>query len=106
MCKKVMLFWKLLENWVKQNIVPSITIDTRMKLLGCLRIDVPNKVYFEIDYILLQARVYIHRCNIKNENVYFTDFLSILRKNTEIECRLYNVNSKKFSELRALLELL
>ena len=106
MCKNVTLFWKLLENWVKRNIVPNITIDTRMKLLGCLRIDVPNQVYYVIDYMLLQARIYIHRSNIKNENVYFTVFLSILRKNTEIECRLYNVNSKKFSDLRSLLDLL
>ena len=106
MCMNVTLFWKLLENWVKRNIVPNITIDTRMKLLGCLRVDVPKQVYYVIDYVLLQARIYIHRCNIKDENIYFTAFLSILQKNTELECRFYNVNSKKFSELRILLDLL
>ena len=35
---------KFLLNWVKRNIVPNMTIDTRMRLLGCLRIDVPNQV--------------------------------------------------------------
>ena len=98
-CKTVVPFWNMLENWVKSNLVENIIIDNRMRLLGCLKADVPKHVYFVIDYTLLQARIYVHKCHIKKENVYFSQFLRILRKNIEIERSFFNAYSKKIQRV-------
>ena len=68
-----------------KNLVDNTKVNNRMKLLGCLKTDVPKNRYFVTDYTLLQARIYTHKCHIKKENVYFSQFLRILRKNIEIE---------------------
>ena len=68
-----------------KNLVESIVMSNRMNLVGCLKANVPKHVYFVTGYTLLQARIYIHKCDIKKENVYFSQFLRILRKNIQIE---------------------
>ena len=105
-CKNVELFWHLLGNWLRRNLVESIVINNRMKLLGCVKGDVPQEFCFVIDYTLLQARIYIHKCHIKKDNVYFTQFLLKKKKNIEIEQSFFNVNSKRYRDFGILIDLL
>ena len=100
-CKNVIPFWN---KWVQKNLVESIVMNNRMKLFGCLKADVPKHAYFVTDYTLLQARIYIHICHIKKENVYSSQFLRILRKNIEIERSFFSVNAKKYREFGILIE--
>ena len=52
------------------------------------------------------ARIYIHKCHIKKDNIYFTQFLVILCKSIEIERSFFNVKSIKYRELGILIDLL
>ena len=80
-CKNVIPFWNMFDKWVQKNLVESIEMNNRMKLLGCLKADVPKHVYFVTDYTLLQARIYIHRCHIKKRKcIFFTISKNIKKK--------------------------
>ncbi len=105
-CENVKLFWNLLENWIKNNIVSDFILNNRMKLLGCLKEDLSREMMFKVEYLLLQARLYIHNCNIKKESVYFIIFLNVLKRNVDIELRFYNVKCIKYNDLSFLLDLL
>ena len=77
-----------------------------MKLLGMLHEDNVGKNSFIVDYILSQARLFIHRCKLKDRDVYFIEFLNYLKTRMCFEKNLNKLNCNKFKNLEKIESLL
>ena len=85
-CIMVEPLWDLVLNWLKQifKMHDNFTLTKRMKLLDLIDND-SIKEHFEIDFILLHIKLFIHKCRIKKWNISFTLFLQCLKHEITIE---------------------
>ena len=106
-CKKIELFWKLLQSFIDNNIVDEpIVLTPRLKLLGTLSLDNLSKNEYVVDFVLLQAILFIHRCNLNDQNVFFSEFLRILKSKIKIDMLICKNNIVKFESLQLLYNIL
>ena len=102
-CKKIELFWKLLQSFINNNIVDEpFVLTPRLKLLGTLSLDNLSNNEYIVDFVLLQARLFIHRCNVDDQSVFFSEFLHILKSKINIEMLISKHNIVTFESLQLL----
>ena len=102
-CKKIELFWKLLQSFINNNIVDEpFVLTPRLKLLGTLSLDNLSNNEYIVDFVLLQARLFIHRCNVNDQSVFFSEFLHILKSKINIEMLISKHNIVTFESIQLL----
>ena len=94
-CIMVKPLWDLALNWLKRifKLKNSFVLTKRMKLLGLIDNDRINE-HFEIDFILLHIKLFIHKCRVQNWKISFIMFLKYLKHEIIIE-KLCHVNNIK-----------
>ena len=99
-------FLGLLENWLKNNCSPQFVLNTRLLLFGSL-----DDNHFEINFCIIQAKLYIHKVRHKcqnNQNLYFSfiSFLQMLKTALciEREIAIMNMNVPLFEQKFSALE--
>ena len=98
-CALVTPFWNHVTKWLKDRLqIQELHLDEKCIVLGYLE---TKKFSEAVNFVLLNAKWFIHQRKIKNQNINFKAFESILQNRLQIEKLRYKMNSREdtFNEI-------
>ena len=90
-CSTVSNFWKRVQNWWESNFEQIFAINMKIVIFGDLQNSCVQKCK---NFVIMQAKWYIHKQKMNKSEPYFMDFLSRLKNAVEIEKIIYIRNNK------------
>ena len=84
MCKNVKQFWLAIENWWKNTIEVTFKLDACNVLFGIPRIN-EDPIIDVMNFCILYAKYYIYQQNLSNGEMFFLDYVKLIKDKLEIE---------------------
>ena len=89
-CAESSLFWKHAENWIYKlfNVKVSFSV---IDILFGVPCEAHNELLNNINYILLQGKVFLYHMRLKNKYLFFLEFAKVLRHELDVEYSRYEL---------------
>ena len=82
-CGSVIFFWKQLELW--WNRVSTVNVILTPKHIIIFGIYYDSEYFSSVNHVILLAKWYIYNCKRNHNTIHLFNFLSVLKRNLQIE---------------------
>ena len=104
-CQKIKIFWKLIKNWWKLNMLDEIDISLKSLVVGLQGIK-----YFEHNYFILHVKWFIYKEFIAEQKLCFFKFMVYFKRALIVERERFiaknkqNIFHRQFNKLSHFIE--